>query len=92
MGTHLRVLSATYPMATNMIGLRLFSKIFNSDIMHTLQTLDESSLSIGRVEHRGTLKKSTNRIGYPVHVPTGRANDLTIRCTDVALLEPMIIS
>ena len=28
MGTHLRVLSESYPMNTNMTGLRWFSKIF----------------------------------------------------------------
>ena len=30
MGTHLRVLSESYPMNTNMIGFRWFSKIFAS--------------------------------------------------------------
>ena len=28
MGTHLRVLSESFPMSTNMTGFRLFSKIF----------------------------------------------------------------
>ena len=44
MGTHLRELSESYPMNTNMTGFRWFSKIF-------ADTLDESSLSIGRVKH-----------------------------------------
>ena len=43
MGTHLRVLNESYPMNTNMTGLRWFSKT-----LHPC-TLDESSLSIGRV-------------------------------------------
>ena len=30
MGTHLRVLGESYPMNTNMIGLRSFLKIFES--------------------------------------------------------------
>ena len=30
MGTHLRVLSDSYPMDTNMTGFRCFSKIFKS--------------------------------------------------------------
>ena len=44
MGTHLRVLSESYPMNTNMTGLRCFSKIFV-----VLLCLDKNSLSIGRV-------------------------------------------
>ena len=43
MGTDLRVLSKSYPMNTNMTGFRWFSKMFAS------LCLDESSLSIGRV-------------------------------------------
>ena len=39
MGTHLTVLNESYPMSTNMIGLRGF--------------LDESSLGIGRVNELG---------------------------------------
>ena len=45
MGTHLRVLSESYPMNTNMTGLQWFSKIFAS-----FCGLDESSLSIGSVK------------------------------------------
>ena len=41
MGTHMRVLSKSFPMNTNMTGFRWFLNIF--------ATLDESSLSIGRV-------------------------------------------
>ena len=40
-GTHLRVLSESYLMTTNMSGFTCFSKIF--------AFLDKSSLSIGRV-------------------------------------------
>ena len=43
MGTHLKVLSESYPMNTNMKGLDVFSKIFAS------LCLGQSSLSIGRV-------------------------------------------
>ena len=43
MGTHLRVLSESYPMNTNMTGFRLFSKSLR------FCALDDSSLSIGRV-------------------------------------------
>ena len=42
-GTHLRVLSESYPMNTNVTGFRWFSKILLPC------ALDESSLSIGRV-------------------------------------------
>ena len=42
MGTHLRVLSKSYPMNTNMTGFRWFSKIFSS-----LCLMDENIL--GRV-------------------------------------------
>ena len=45
MGTHLRVLSESYPMNTNMTGFRWFSKIFVS-----LCLMDESSLSFGRAK------------------------------------------
>ena len=45
MGTHLRVLSKSYPMNSNMAGFRWFSKILHSC------ALDESSLSYGRVKH-----------------------------------------
>ena len=44
MGTHQRVLSESYPMNTNMIGLSCFPKDFAS------LCLDESSLGIGRVK------------------------------------------
>ena len=44
MGTHLRVLSESYPMNTNMTGLRCFSKSLRPC------TLDKCSLSIGRVK------------------------------------------
>ena len=44
MGTHMKVLSESFPMNTNMTGFRCFSKIFAS-----LHALDKSSLSIGRV-------------------------------------------
>ena len=43
MGTHLRVLSKSYPMNTNMTGLDGFQKSLRPC------GLDESSLSIGRV-------------------------------------------
>ena len=43
MGTHLTVLSESFPMNTNMTGFRWFSKIF------AICPLDESSFSIGRV-------------------------------------------
>ena len=45
LGTHLRVFSDCYPMNTNMTGFRGFSKIFGP------YALDESSLSIGRVDN-----------------------------------------
>ena len=48
-GTHLRVLSKSYPMNTNMIRFRLFSKIFAS------LCLDETSLISGRVNVSGHL-------------------------------------
>ena len=44
MGTHLKVLCESYPMNTNMIGFKWFSKI----LCHC--ALDESSLSIRRVK------------------------------------------
>ena len=43
MGTHLRVLNESFPMNTNIIGFRWFSKIFVS------LRLDESSIGIERV-------------------------------------------
>ena len=49
MGTHMRVLSESFSMNTNMIGIRWFLKkrlILNC-------SLDESNLSIGRVNPRG---------------------------------------
>ena len=45
MGTHLRVLSESYPINTNMTGFGWFSKIFAF----------ECSLSIGRVKVISTL-------------------------------------
>ena len=42
-GTHLRVLSESYPMNTNMTGFRWFSSLHPC-------ALDKSSLSIGRVK------------------------------------------
>ena len=42
MGTHLRVLSESYPINSNMTGFICFSKIFVP-----YNALDESSLSIG---------------------------------------------
>ena len=45
MGTHLRELSESFPMNTNMTGFRCFSNIFAS------LCLDERSLSIGRVKN-----------------------------------------
>ena len=44
-GTHPRVLNESFPMNTNKIGFRWLSKIFAS-----ICTLDESSLSLGRVK------------------------------------------
>ena len=44
MGTHLRELSESYPMYTNMAGFRCFSKIMRPC------TLNESSLCIARVK------------------------------------------
>ena len=44
MGTHLRVLTESYPMNTNMTRFRRFAKIFVS------LRLDKGSLSIGRVK------------------------------------------
>ena len=41
MGIHLRVLSMSFPMNTNMTGFRWFQK--------SLRPLDGSSLSIGKV-------------------------------------------
>ena len=46
MGSHLRALSESYPINTNMTGLRCFSEIFPDDPC----ALGESSLTIGRVE------------------------------------------
>ena len=45
MGTHLRVLSESYLMNTNMTGLRCFLKSLRSC------ALDESSHSIGRIPY-----------------------------------------
>ena len=39
MGTHIRVLSESYPMNTNMTGFRWFSKIFVSKVGSTLEGL-----------------------------------------------------
>ena len=47
MGTHLRVLSKSYPMNTNMTGFRWFSKMFAS--LNLNVNLDLSWLSLGRV-------------------------------------------
>ena len=47
MGTHLRVLSESSPIDTNMAGFRWFSNIFFA--------LDESSLSNGRVKDKCSL-------------------------------------
>ena len=44
MGTHLRVLSASFPMNTNMTGFRIFQKSLRPC------ALGESTLSIGRVD------------------------------------------
>ena len=44
MGTHLRVLSKSYPMNANMTGFKWFSKLLHSCFF------DESSLSIGKVK------------------------------------------
>ena len=44
MGTHLRVLSESYPINTNMTGFRWFQKTLHS------YSVDESRLSIGRVK------------------------------------------
>ena len=44
MGTHLRALSESFPMNTNIIGFGWFSKIFAS------QCFGHSSLSIGMVK------------------------------------------
>ena len=46
MGTHLRVLSESFPMNTNMTGFRCFSHFF---LFLRSCALEESSLSIGRV-------------------------------------------
>ena len=46
MGSHLRALSESYPINTNMIGLRCFSEIIPDDPC----ALGESSLTIGMVE------------------------------------------
>ena len=43
MGTHLRVLSESYPMSTNMTGFKGFHKTLHA------YDFDESSFSIGRV-------------------------------------------
>ena len=48
MGTHMKLLSENFPMNTNTIGFRWFSKIF------TYCGLDASSLSIGRVKRYHT--------------------------------------
>ena len=45
MGTHLRELSESYSMNTNMIGLRWFSKI-----LRPCALAESSHLSIGRVK------------------------------------------
>ena len=45
MGTHMRILSESYPIKTNMTGFRWFPKVLAS-----LSALDESSLNIGRVK------------------------------------------
>ena len=59
MGTHLRVLSESYPINTNMTGFRWFSKILPSWV------LDESSLGIIRVKH--TLNSYTREIMKTCH-------------------------
>ena len=51
MGTHMRALGDSYPMNTNMIRLRWFSKTLHSF------PLDESSLSIARVNNKVYLEK-----------------------------------
>ena len=53
MGTHLRVLDESYPVNTNMTGLRGFSKVF------AFLCLGRNSLSIGRVKHTEMLKHAT---------------------------------
>ena len=46
MGTHLRVLGESYPMNTNMTGLRLFSKIFATKIALALKRLKDLKIGI----------------------------------------------
>ena len=46
MGTHMRILSKSYLMNTNMTGFKCFSKNFAS-----LYALDKSSISVGRVKN-----------------------------------------
>ena len=49
-GTHVRVLSESYPINTNMTGLRWLSKNVRTF------ALDESGLSIGRVKRNDTVR------------------------------------
>ena len=68
MGTHLRVLSESFPMNTNMTGFRGFSKIF---VFLCLGW--KLSLSIGRVReaiwlHRPVQDSSMRKISYNVHL------------------------
>ena len=69
MGTHLRVPSESYPMNTNMTGLRGNSKIFAS------YALDDSSLAIERVNLRINNSKSFANI----HTDDNEHNRITGR-------------
>ena len=60
-GTHLRVLSESYPMNTNMTEFRWFSKVFASF------ALNDGSLSIGMVNHLTEFRQKplyTDTISY----------------------------
>ena len=59
MGTHLRVLSESFPMNTNMTGLILFSKLLH------FSSLNESSLGMKRVKIRPFTLKVPSRVERP---------------------------
>ena len=72
MGTHLRVLSESFPMNTNITWFRWFSKM-----LHPC-ALGESSLSIGRVKGRRFWSKSEEDLALPEPgLPAGKARAVT---------------
>ena len=58
MGTHLRVLSESFPMDTNMTGFRLFSYFF---AFSCIERFYESKLSIKRVKKTSQILLSAEK-------------------------------